>query len=93
MNIRLTDIDSKLPNLALMRLSAHHKALGDTVHYTRDTRPGLFESRYDRVYASAIFTRSRFQRWVVRGYYRFMSFEEYGHEARQTQAGLLGVDG
>ena len=28
MRIRLIDIDSKIPNLALMKLSAHHKAGG-----------------------------------------------------------------
>lgn len=58
MKVRLTQIDGKLPNLALMHLSAHHKAVGDDVHFTRDVDRGLFEPDYDRVYGSAIFTFS-----------------------------------
>ena len=58
MNIRLTQIDGKLPNLALMKLSHWHKAQGHAVHFTRKVTPELFESDYDRVYGSAIFTMS-----------------------------------
>ena len=53
--IRLTQLDGKLPNLALMKLSHWHKARGDEVHFERRPTPSLFEPRYDRVYASAIF--------------------------------------
>jgi hypothetical protein len=59
MEIRLTHIDGKLPNLALMRLSAYHKARGDTVHFTRGLSPSIDEPKYDRVYGSAIFEKSR----------------------------------
>lgn len=57
-HVRVTQLDGKLPNLALMRLGAWHRERGDEVHYYRgaaglDRRPG--EPRYDRVYASAIF--------------------------------------
>lgn len=31
MNIKLIDVDSKIPNLALMQISAWHKQQGDTV--------------------------------------------------------------
>lgn len=55
MIVRLTQLDGKLPNLALMRLSHWHKARGDTVHYTRTSRRELFEHEYGRVYGSAIF--------------------------------------
>ena len=55
MNIRLTQIDGKLPNLALMKLSHWHKSRGDTVAFTREARRDLFEPEYDRVYGSAIF--------------------------------------
>lgn len=58
LHVRITHIDGKLPNLALMRLSAWHKERGDTVHFTRNVRRDLFESDYDIVYGSAIFTRS-----------------------------------
>lgn len=55
MNIRLTQIDGALPNLALMRLASWHKAQGDTVHFTRSIQPDMWEPPYDRVYGSAIF--------------------------------------
>lgn len=59
MRVRLTQIDGKLPNLALMRLSAWHKARGDEVYFTRSARRNLLEpARYDRVYGSAIFAFS-----------------------------------
>jgi len=51
MKIGIYDVDSKIPNLALMRISAFHKAKGDEVdHYI----PLLHET-YDQVYASKIF--------------------------------------
>lgn len=67
MNVRLTQLDGALPNLALMKLAAWHKANGDAIHVTRDIERGLFEPNYGRVYGSAIFKFSqarlmRFQR-------------------------------
>ena len=53
MKIRLTQLDGKLPNLALMKLSHWHKARGDDVYFERRPTPTLFEPKYDRVYASA----------------------------------------
>ena len=58
MNVRLTQLDGKLPNLALMRLSAWHKLQGDSVQLSRSPTPGLFEPHYDRVYGSAIFSHT-----------------------------------
>lgn len=55
MNVRLTQIDGALPNLALMRLAYHYRTLGAQVHLTRDVERGLFEPRYDHVYGSTIF--------------------------------------
>jgi hypothetical protein len=54
-NIRLTQIDGKLPNLALMKLAHWHKQRGDAVFYTRDALKGMFEPEYGAVYGSAIF--------------------------------------
>lgn len=53
--IRLTQIDGKLPNLALMKLAHWHKAHGDEVHFSRSPYRGMFEPEYDQVYGSAIF--------------------------------------
>lgn len=52
MNISLVDVDGhNFPNLALMKLSAWHKAQGDSVEWYSP----LF-SRPDKIYASKIFT-------------------------------------
>lgn len=56
MNVRLTQLDGKLPNLALMKLAHWHRTRGDRVVLTRRVFPDLFEPKYDRVYASAIFS-------------------------------------
>jgi hypothetical protein len=58
MKVRITQLDGKLPNLALMKLSAYHKARGDQVHFSRSPFRNMLEPRYDRVYASAIFSFS-----------------------------------
>ena len=51
LKIGLIDVDShNFPNLYLMKLSAYHKAAGDTVEWWRPFR------RYDIVYKSRVFT-------------------------------------
>lgn len=57
-HVRITQLDGRLPNLALMRLAAWHRERGDTVHFFRGAgglARHLDEPAYDRVYASAIF--------------------------------------
>lgn len=59
MIIWLVDFDGKMENLALMRLSAWHKARGDIVRLKRGAAyPELFEMP-DRVYISCIFRWNR----------------------------------
>ena len=55
MNIKLVQIDGKLPNLALMKLSASFKKQGHNVVFTRSVNPTLFEPKFDMVMASSIF--------------------------------------
>lgn len=55
MKVRLTHLDGKLPNLALMRISSWHKERGDEVFFTKDLTRTLFEPKYDVVYGSCIF--------------------------------------
>ncbi len=55
-DVLLIQLDGKIPNLALMRIAAHHKALGDTVELSRSVYVG---SRFDRIYASAVFQKTR----------------------------------
>ncbi len=57
--IRLTHLDGKLPNLALMKLSAWFKEKGATVHFTKSVSRELFESGYDLVLGSSIFNFSK----------------------------------
>lgn len=53
MRIGLIDVDShNFPNLALMKLSAFHKAQGDTVEWWRES------SAYDTVYMSKVFSNT-----------------------------------
>lgn len=59
MRVRLTQIDGKLPNLALMKLASWHRHRGDQVHFTRRVYRDMLEPDYDRIYGSAIFTGSR----------------------------------
>ena len=55
MKIRITHLDGKLPNLALMKLAHWHKAEGNEVTFSRLPTPTMFEPQYDQVYASTIF--------------------------------------
>ena len=56
MKVRLTQLDGKLPNLALMKLAHWHRSQGDEVYLARGPTPNLFEPSYGKVYASAIFS-------------------------------------
>jgi hypothetical protein len=51
MKVALLDVDSTIPNLALMKVAAYHKARGDEVVWYDD----LWREDYDDVYASTIF--------------------------------------
>ncbi len=58
MKVRLTHIDGKLPNLALMKLARYHRDRGDQFYFTKAVDRDMMESWYDRVYGSAIFSTS-----------------------------------
>lgn len=53
MAIGLIDIDSKIPNLALMKISNYYKGLGEEVEFVQENK------EYKKIYASTIFTRSK----------------------------------
>lgn len=72
LKILLLHLDGKFPNIALMRISAHHKARGDEVTLKHCRRPETanmmgrrivgrdsYFDQFDKVYASLIFTASR----------------------------------
>lgn len=52
MKIGLIDIDGKLPNLALMKISSFYKSNGCSVEFVQSGK------EYEKIFASAIFTRS-----------------------------------
>ena len=56
--VRITQIDGKLPNLALMRLAAWHRHVGDDIRWERGVTRRPHEPTYDIVYGSAIFASS-----------------------------------
>ena len=53
MKIGLIDIDGKIPNLALMKISTFYKTQGASVEFVND------HNHYDKIYASAILTKSK----------------------------------
>jgi len=58
--IRLTHIDGKLPNLALMKLAHYHRQNGDEIYFSKHVERELLENPdYEIVYGSAIFSYSR----------------------------------
>lgn len=63
MTVRLLQIDGKIPNIALMRLAACHRRLGhDVVFHHADSLRSVHPFQFghaDRIYASAIFSRSK----------------------------------
>lgn len=62
MQVLCFQLDGKIPNLALMRIAAHHRYLGDEVllRVIGNPHQGIGDSWFaDKVYASAIFTKTR----------------------------------
>jgi len=60
MRILCVQLDGKLPNLALMRISAHHRERGDDVELRCGAQfERQFWDAFDRIYASAIFQKTR----------------------------------
>ena len=50
-NVLLVDVDSKIPNFALMKIAAYHRGIGDNVGFNVGD-PG-------KVYASVVFRKNR----------------------------------
>ena len=63
MKILILQLDGKIPNIALMRISAHYKSKGDVVELRRAGNLQAVEyefgDNHDLVYASLIFERTR----------------------------------
>lgn len=53
--IGIIQVDGKLPNMALMQITSYHEKRGDAVEWYNGN---LYESQYDLIYASKIFSFS-----------------------------------
>jgi hypothetical protein len=59
LNILIFQLDGKIPNIACMRIAAHHKACGDSVSFRWTGTPDReLWDKPDRVYGSALFTKT-----------------------------------
>lgn len=62
MRIGLIDVDGhRYPNLPLMKISAYHKAQGDSVEWYQP----LFSGHMDKVYMSKVFSFTPDYEWVI----------------------------
>lgn len=92
MNIRLTQLDGRLPNLALMKLSAYYKSKGHKVFFEPSINRGLFEPDYDLVLGSAIFTSTRLKINLFRQNFPGAVVRGTGSESLQTVEQFLDID-
>lgn len=60
MNIGLLAVDSNYPNLALMKISSYHKAMGDKVGWYNPF------DHYDKVYMAKVFSFTEdYRQWIT----------------------------
>jgi hypothetical protein len=87
LKILLVDVDSKIPNLALMKISTYHKNLKNNINivklgfdgYPTSKKEKIIDAKeYDKVYASCIFT-------VNKDYFKIINCD-------QIKIGGTGVD-
>ena len=58
MDVLLVEADykNKYPPLALMKISAYHKSMGDTVFFVKGKNKDLKNRKWDRIYITTLFT-------------------------------------
>lgn len=77
MRIGLIDIDSKIPNLSLMKISAYHKSIGDEVVLNPLSPTGI-----DKAYCSVIFEKNRHKAEVLKGIFPNIEFGGTGWDLK-----------
>jgi hypothetical protein len=92
MRVRLTQIDGRLPNLALMKLAHFYRSRGDSVTLTRAARRDLFEPEYDLVLGSQIFDFSKRKAEELRANFPGAVIRGTGTGDFETVESHLGVD-
>jgi hypothetical protein len=90
--VRLTQIDGKLPNLALMKLAHFYRRAGEDVTLTRAVSRDLFEPEYDLVLGSRIFDFSEKKAEVFRQNFPGAVVRGTGTGDFQTVEQFIGVD-
>jgi hypothetical protein len=94
MLVRVTHIDGKLPNLALMRVARHHRDRGDTVVFSRRVERDMLEPDYDAVYGSAIFSYSAGRVAIMReNFPKALIGGTWNTADNTTVESVLGLDG
>ena len=86
MNVALHPIDSKIPNLALMKLSTYHKQRGDTVKFFND-----WAITPDIVYCSVVFSWNKQQALGLESAYSNTKFI-YGGSGVDLSKSLDDID-
>jgi len=62
MRVLLVDVDSKIPNLALHKIKAFHRAQGDEIHMQGGNYPiPLLLDNYSKIYVSCVFSWNKLQ--------------------------------
>ncbi len=51
--IGLIDVDGKIPNLALMKISTYYKSIGEPIEFVETGK------KYEKIYAASLFTKSK----------------------------------
>ena len=90
MKIRLTQIDGKLPNIALMKLSHFYKSTGHEVYFEPSVMRGIFEPEYDLVFGSAIFSDSQKKIFLFRDQFPNAIIGGTGSDNNMTVEKIIG---
>ena len=88
--IRLTHLDGKLPNLALMKMSAWFKSRGADVTFSKSVTSELWEQPYDLVLGSSIFAWSENTRQIFRAHFPNCVIGGTGTEDATTVEDYIG---
>lgn len=90
MTIRLTQLDGKLPNLALMKLSHWYKEQGHVVVFKRSILLGGDEPYYDVVYGSTIFSSTMGKVGIFKTQFPHAVVGGTGHDLHKTVEQIIG---
>jgi hypothetical protein len=91
MKVRLTQLDGKLPNLALMKLAHFYRSNGTEVVLSKSAMRSMFEPEYDLVLGSQIFNFSTKKAEVFKANFPDAVIRGTGTNDCETVEGFLGL--